>query len=96
MDIETVRHIAKLSNLRLTEDELMHFTKELGAILDYVKELDKVNTKGVEPTPQGGVAVHNVFREDERTSKADIALAASLVNAAPDHEDGYVKVKAVL
>ncbi len=95
MDLKTVQHIAKLSYLRLSEDEMRHFAKELTAILDYFAELGEVDTKDVEPTGHA-VAISNVFRDDEKARKADAELAASLVNAAPDKEDGYIKVKAVL
>jgi len=95
MDIKTVQHIAKLSHLRLSEEEMKHFVKELTAILDYVSELNKVNTAGVEPTGHA-VAVHNVFRSDTEGKEMDVKDTAELVNAAPDKEDGYVKVKAVL
>ena len=95
MDIKTVQHIAKLSHLRLSEEELKHVAKELTAILEYVAQLGKVDTKGVEPMGHA-MAVRNVFRDDEKARKADAELAASLIDAAPDKEDGYVKVKAVL
>ncbi|MBI1755465.1 Asp-tRNA(Asn)/Glu-tRNA(Gln) amidotransferase subunit GatC [Candidatus Azambacteria bacterium] len=95
MDIKTVQHIAKLSHLRLSEDEMEHFAKELSSILSYASELDKVNVKDVQPTGHA-VAAHNVFRADETARQADAEHSAGLVSAAPDKEDGYVKVKAIL
>ena len=45
-----VSHIAKLARLKLTEEELEKYSRELSVILDYVRELEKVKTEGVSPT----------------------------------------------
>jgi len=95
MDIKTVKHIAKLSNLELSDEELKLFTKELSAIVDHVSELNELDTKDMEETAHA-IALQNVFRNDENAKKANPELAAELVNAASDKEDGYVKVKAIL
>lgn len=58
-----VRHIAKLARLTLTEGEVQKFTKELGAILSYVEQLQTVDTTDVLPTAQV-TGLENAFRED--------------------------------
>lgn len=94
MDLQTIKHIAKLSHLDLTEKEMESYAGELTAILDYMKELNEVDTEGVEPIAHA-VSSRNVFRDDE-SAISDIELAAGLVNAAPEKEEGYVKVRAIL
>ena len=94
MDIQTIKHIAKLSHLDLTEEEMKSYAGELTAILDYMKELNEVDTEGVEPIAHA-VSLRNVFRDDEY-GETDIESAAELVNASPEKEDGYVKVRAIL
>jgi len=47
---EQVLHIAHLARLKLTEAEIESFTRQLGSILDYVEQLNKVDTGSVEPT----------------------------------------------
>lgn len=94
MDKKTIHHIAKLSNLRVTDEELSRFAHELSSILAYVSELNTVDTAGTEATGHA-VAASNVFRKDEAHA-TDLELVAALVNAAPDKDDGYVKVKAIL
>lgn len=94
MDLQTIKHIAKLSNLELTDDECHVFAKELSSILDYMKELNEVNTEDVKPVAHA-VSSRNVFRDDE-SAISDVELAAGLVNAAPEKEEGYVKVRAIL
>lgn len=94
MDKKTIHHIAKLSNLRVTDEELSRFAHELSSILAYVSELNTVDTAGTEATGHA-VASSNVFRKDEAHG-TDLELVAALVNAAPDKDGGYVKVKAIL
>lgn len=94
MDLQTIKHIAKLSNLELTDDECHVFAKELSSILDYMKELNEVNTEGVEPVAHA-VSLRNAFRDDE-SAEVDIESAAELVNVAPEKEEGYIKVRAIL
>lgn len=95
-----VKHIAKLARLGITEHEEEKFQKELSSILDYVGELNKVDTEGVEPL-SGGTDLANVFREDEakgvrQPAEEKKARAEKLLMAAPETKDGYVKVKAIL
>lgn len=94
MDKKTIHHIAKLSNLRVSDEELSLFAHELSSILAYVSELNAVDTAGTEATGHA-VATSNIFRKDE-AHPTDLELVAALVNAAPDKDDGYVKVKAIL
>lgn len=68
---EQVRHIAKLARLRLTENEVSRFSKELTSILQYVNVLQEVETNGVEATAQVAGQT-NVLREDVvRNAEAD-------------------------
>jgi aspartyl-tRNA(Asn)/glutamyl-tRNA(Gln) amidotransferase subunit C len=50
MDVAQVRHVAELAELSLTEDEEKKLAVEIGRIVDYVKELERVDTTGVPPT----------------------------------------------
>ncbi len=60
-DIEKVADLARLS---LKPEEKAKLTGELSAILDYVKKLETLDTKNVEPTSHV-LNIENVFREDE-------------------------------
>lgn len=95
MDIQTVKHIAKLSHLKATDAELERLAGELSSIIEYVSELEKADTKGTEITARASGA-RNVMREDEADTKESPEQSVELVKAAPDNEDGYVKVKAIL
>ena len=61
---DAVLKLAQLSRLKLTDEEIERFREELSSILDYVEVLDKVDTKGLEPTYQV-TGLRNVMRRDE-------------------------------
>ncbi len=63
LTVTQVRHIAKLARLRLSDEEVEKFTKELTSILGYVELLQKVDTDGIEPTANITGQAH-VLRED--------------------------------
>jgi len=92
IDEAQVRHIAHLSRLKLTDEEIARFGRELGSILDYFAKLNEVNTDGVEPTAHP-LPVRNVFRED--VPAEPIGVEAALANA-PVKETPYFKVPKVL
>lgn len=89
---EDVKHIARLSKLRLNEKEIEEFTEDMNQILDYVKKLEKIDTSKVEPLshPLEGV---NVFREDKLQKSID--KEAALKNA-PERTEEFFKVPKVI
>ena len=66
IDRGLVERIARVARLELTEGEIEKFVKQLKVILEAFRELDDVDTEGVEPSfhPQ---ALSNVLRDDEVT-----------------------------
>jgi aspartyl-tRNA(Asn)/glutamyl-tRNA(Gln) amidotransferase subunit C len=58
-----VAYVANLARLNLDPDTCALFQRQLGTIVDYVRQLEQVNVEGVEPTSHGQ-PVYNVFRED--------------------------------
>ena len=89
---EQVEHVAKLARLKLSEDELKRYTTQLSDILGYVEQLNKLDTKGIEPTSHA-VEVPTPFREDE--PKPCLSPEEALANAPERHGD-YVKVPRVI
>lgn len=83
---------AELARLNLKPEEKTKLGKELGAILDYVKKLDKLDTKQVEPTSHV-LNLENVFREDEvKSSKA----ADKALEHAPHADGRFFKVPKIV
>jgi aspartyl-tRNA(Asn)/glutamyl-tRNA(Gln) amidotransferase subunit C len=62
---EDVAKVALLARLRVSPNELEMFTGQLNSIVDYVAQLQELDTDGVEPLAHG-IEVRNVFRDDVR------------------------------
>lgn len=61
---DEVRRIATLAKIAITDEEATTFTKELDAILEFVRQLDAVDVTGLQPTYQV-TGLTNVQRKDE-------------------------------
>jgi len=92
IDAERVRQIARLARLRLSDDEVTLFTGQLGAILEYVRQLDAVPTDGIEPLAHP-FPVANVLRDDRPTPTFDTEVA---LRNAPQREGPLFRVPKVL
>ena len=92
LTVDQVRWVAQLARLDLTDDELTTFTRDLAAIVDYVDQLQAVNTQGVEPLAHA-VELSNVFRADEPAPSLTVDQA--LANA-PQRKGDFYAVPAVL
>jgi len=89
-----VTHIAKLARLGLAENEKEKFAKDLAAILEFVKKLEEVDVKNVEPMAQAA-GLENITRSD-KGEKREEEIRKNILGNAPETKDGYLKVKAIL
>lgn len=85
-------HVAHLARLSFSAEELESYTGHLNAILEYVVQLQQVNTEGVEPMSHP-LAISNVFREDEPVSSLSNEVA--LANAPQKGENAFVVPKII-
>ncbi|PKO20039.1 Asp-tRNA(Asn)/Glu-tRNA(Gln) amidotransferase GatCAB subunit C [candidate division BRC1 bacterium HGW-BRC1-1] len=92
IDEEMVRHVATLARLELSDDEVEGFRTDLDMILTHSSQLDELDTTDVPPTSHS-LPLSNVFREDVITPSLTPEDALS---NAPEQEDGYFKVPAVI
>jgi aspartyl-tRNA(Asn)/glutamyl-tRNA(Gln) amidotransferase subunit C len=92
VDEATVRRIARLARIKVTDAEAKALEKELSGILDWVKQLDEVDTKGVEPMT-AVVSTTLKMREDCVT---DGGIADDVVANAPAREDHFFVVPKVV
>lgn len=92
IDEKQVRHIAHLSRLKPSDEEVRLFSDQLSAIVEYVEKLNELDTTGVEPTAHA-LPVHNVFREDVPTTP--FAPDQALANA-PQRDGSFFGVPKVL
>jgi aspartyl-tRNA(Asn)/glutamyl-tRNA(Gln) amidotransferase subunit C len=85
---DSVRHIAKLARLSLTDDEVKKFTHDLSEVVKYVEQLKELDTEGVEPMV-GAVEILKELRQD---IAIDSGLRDEMLKNAPDAEDTAIKV----
>lgn len=92
IDEALVRHIAHLSRLKPSDEEVKLFSEQLSAIVEYVSKLNELDTTNVEPTAHA-LPIHNVFREDapRQPFNPDEALAN-----APQRDGSFFGVPKVL
>lgn len=89
---EEVLHIAELSRLSFSENELEAMGSHLDGLLEQLEKLDSVDTSIVAPTAHILEAV-NVLREDEVSPSFDREL---LLKNAPETSDGCYVVPRVV
>ncbi|MBX9765975.1 MAG: Asp-tRNA(Asn)/Glu-tRNA(Gln) amidotransferase subunit GatC [Bdellovibrionales bacterium] len=92
IDRDTVRHIATLSRLELSDELTGKFATEMSAILDYFGELEKIDTKNVQPLlSPNEIALH--VRED--IAEGSLDPEATTANA-PGKVGNLFRVPAVV
>ncbi len=92
VDEATVRRIARLARIKITDAEATSLQGELSGILDWVKQLDEVETAGVEPMTRV-VPIELKQREDKVT---DGEIADQVTANAPMTEDHFFVVPKVV
>lgn len=90
--LDQVRHVAKLSRLALSEQELQTLTPQLESILAYVAKLGELDVTNVEPMAHA-IDLHNVLRDD--VVEEPLPLEAVLRNA-PESDGPFFKVPKVI
>ncbi|AEV95498.1 Asp-tRNA(Asn)/Glu-tRNA(Gln) amidotransferase subunit GatC [Pediococcus claussenii] len=89
---EEVQHVAELAKLEFNATDLDKFTKQFEDTIDLVNTLNEVDTEGVEPT-------FSVTDQVDRM-REDVAVQANqkdaLLKNAPDEEDGFIRVPAII
>ena len=89
---EEVKKVAHLARLELNENEINNHAQQLEKILDYIRELEKINTDDVHCTTRA-IEVVNVFRKDE---KKNYDYNEELLELGPSREDKYFKVPKII
>ena len=89
---DDVRKVAQLARLELPEETIATYTGQLERILDYVDQLQAVDTEGVAPNTRA-VEVVNATRDD-RVETTDVR--EDLLNQAPLREGDFFRVPKIL
>jgi len=89
---EEVKKVAQLARLELNEHEISNHAEQLEKILEYIKQLEKIDTDGV-PSTTRAIEVINVFRKDE---KKNSDCNEELLELGPSREDKFFKVPKII
>jgi len=89
---EEVEHIADLSKLALSDDEITRYQEQLSAILEHFDRLQELETEDIPPTATV-LPLRSVMRDDEARPPLD---REKVLENAPEVEDGCFRVPAVL
>ncbi len=89
---EEIKKISELCKIELSESEVEKMQKDLAVVLDYVSELEKVDTTGVEEISQV-TGLENVLRPD-RAEYSE--LRDAIIANFPESKDGFLKIKSIL
>jgi aspartyl-tRNA(Asn)/glutamyl-tRNA(Gln) amidotransferase subunit C len=87
----TLEHLAKLARIELDPAEEEKLLKDLGEILAYFAELEKLDTASVAPMT-GGTDLKSAFRDDAERENTDRGAG---VEAFPEKEGGFLKIPPV-
>lgn len=91
--MKTVKHLAELSDFALSDAEVESLGQDLNKIIDYISELDALDTDGVKPTYQV-FEMENVWRADEIVPQD--ASREDLLAMTKEEKDDQIKVPRVL
>ena len=89
---DEVKKVAQLARLELNESEIQQHAEQLEKILDYIKQLEKINTENI-PCTTRAIEVANVVRKDE---KKDFTSYEELIDLAPSRENKFFKVPKII
>lgn len=87
-----VAYVAKLAHLSFDEQQAQDMAGKLGSILEYMQQLNEIDTTGVELTTHV-LPINNVFRED--VPGVQLSNDQALANA-PEREDNFFRVPRIL
>ncbi len=85
---EIIDYVGILAKLELSPDEREQAKQDMGNMLDYIDQLNELDTEGVEPMSHL-FPVNNVFREDVVINGDD---RAEMIKNAPEEKNGSFKV----
>lgn len=89
---EDIEHLAKLSRIGVSEEEIERFRGDLGEILGYVSEIKNASMGELEPV----LGEHrNILRDDTNPHEGGL-FQEDLLNALPNREGNYARVKKIL
>ena len=89
---EEVSKVAQLAKLKLNEEQIDNHAIQIEKILDYINQLEKINTENI-PCTTRAIEVVNVLRDDINEKFED---NEDILELAPSREDDFLKVPKII
>ena len=92
IDKNTINKIARLSRIKLDDKESEDYIKDLNSILDWVEQLNEVNTENIEPL--SNISSSILPKRDDNSK--DVNSSDEILENAPDKLEGFFAVPKVV
>ena len=92
LDTNTINKIAKLARIKLSEEEARDLLKDMNSILDWVEQLNEVNTDSIEPLANISSSILSQRKDESR----DVNSSDEILENSPDKLEGYFAVPKVV
>lgn len=89
---EEVQKIAKLSKLKLSDKEIDLYSKQMSQIIDYVSQLNNVDTSNIKPL-SSVIDNNNVIRKDNIKPSLDKSIT---LKNAPESDEEFIYVPKII
>ncbi len=95
VDLQTIRLLAQLSNLKLSPEEEKRFLEQFQEVVDYISKIKALNTEDVEPSFHS-INLKNVFQDKKQQDKPRTFSQKEALSNAKHTKDGYFVVPRIL
>jgi len=92
LDTNTINKIAKLARIKLSEEEARDLLKDMNSILDWVEQLNEVNTNSIEPLAN----ISSSILPKRKDESKDVNSSDEILQNSPDKLEGYFAVPKVV
>jgi len=92
LDKDTVKNIAYLARMRVSDEKLEPLAGELSSIMDWIEQLQELDTDGVEPM----ASVSDVTLPQRKDAVTDGNCQAAVLKNAPEADEGFFTVPKVV
>lgn len=94
--VDDVRRVAELAYLELSADEEARMQRDLNAILDYVAQLNELDTSSIEPMAQVAELLGNASTSLRPDTPSPCLQRESVMASAPETDGSFFKVPKVI
>jgi len=92
LDTNTINKIAKLARIKLSDEEAKDLLKDMNSILDWVEQLNEVNTDSIEPLAN----ISSSTLPQRKDESKDVNSSDEILQNSPHKIEGYFVVPKVV